>query len=115
MLSNAYVLAKFRFDTAENEPAKNLQNFANFANFAPMPKEGDAGLLRIRHHGRRIAPEALGTRATPDSARHTRFRAISEFRISGSFSYRMKARRRGVGERGMILKSDVLNWPIYCN
>ena len=34
MLPNAYFLAKFRFDTAENEPAKNLQNFANFANFA---------------------------------------------------------------------------------
>ena len=33
MLSNAYFLAKFRFDTAENEPAKNLQNFANFPNF----------------------------------------------------------------------------------
>ena len=32
MLSNAYFLAKFRFDTAENEPAKNLQNFANFPN-----------------------------------------------------------------------------------
>ena len=27
MLSNAYFLANFRFDTAENEPAKNLQNF----------------------------------------------------------------------------------------
>ena len=27
MLSNAYFLAKFRFDTAENKPAKNLQNF----------------------------------------------------------------------------------------
>ena len=27
MLSNAYFLAKFRFDTAEKEPAKNLQNF----------------------------------------------------------------------------------------
>ena len=27
MLSNAHFLAKFRFDTAENEPAKNLQNF----------------------------------------------------------------------------------------
>ena len=27
MLSNAYFLAKFRFDTAENEPAKKLQNF----------------------------------------------------------------------------------------
>ena len=34
MLSNAHFLAKFRFDTAENEPAKNLQNFANFPNFA---------------------------------------------------------------------------------
>ena len=38
MLSNAYFLAKFRFDTAENESAKNLQNFANFPNFAnPNP------------------------------------------------------------------------------
>ena len=26
MLSNAYFLAKFRFDTAENEPAKIMQN-----------------------------------------------------------------------------------------
>ena len=34
MLSNAYFLAKFRFDTAESEPAKNLQKFPNFANFA---------------------------------------------------------------------------------
>ena len=30
MLSNAYFLAKIRFDTAENEPAKNLQNFRIF-------------------------------------------------------------------------------------
>ena len=38
MLSNKYILVKFRFDTAENEPAKNLQNFANFPNFAnPHP------------------------------------------------------------------------------
>jgi len=38
MLSNAYLLAKFRFDTAENEPSKNLQKFENFANFAdPNP------------------------------------------------------------------------------
>ena len=34
MPSNAYFLAKIRFDTAENEPAKNMQNFAKFANFA---------------------------------------------------------------------------------
>ena len=38
MLSNASFLAKFRFDTAENEPAKNVQNFAKFANIAdPKP------------------------------------------------------------------------------
>ena len=37
MLSNAYFLAKFRFYTAENEPAKNLQKIAKFANFAPSP------------------------------------------------------------------------------
>ena len=47
MLSNAYFLAKFRFDIAENEPAKNLQNFANFANvpnFAnPNPLETAGG------------------------------------------------------------------------
>ena len=33
MLSNAYFLAKFRFDTAENEPAKKLQNFAKNCKF----------------------------------------------------------------------------------
>ena len=29
MLPNAYFLANFRFDTAENEPAKKLQNLQN--------------------------------------------------------------------------------------
>ena len=33
MLSNAYFLAKFRFDTAENEPAKNLQKNSKNAFF----------------------------------------------------------------------------------
>ena len=36
MLSNEYFVAKFRFDTAENEPAINLQKFANFANLNPL-------------------------------------------------------------------------------
>ena len=30
MLTNAYFLAKFRFDTAKNEPVESLQNFAKF-------------------------------------------------------------------------------------
>ena len=47
MLSNAYFLAKFRFDTAENEPAKNLQQFANFAN----PNQGARGPCPPRRVG----------------------------------------------------------------
>ena len=47
MLSNAYFLAKFRFDTAENEPAKNLQKFCkilqNLARFLP----GRGGRLTV--------------------------------------------------------------------
>ena len=31
MLSNAYFLAKFRFDTAENEPAKKFAKFSKNA------------------------------------------------------------------------------------
>ena len=51
MLSNAYFLAKFRFDTVENEPAKNLQNFANnFLNFA------NPNLLTL-------TPQAAGSRS----------------------------------------------------
>ena len=42
---NACFLAKIRFDTAENEPAKNLQNFANFADSL---RGGDHGLERRR-------------------------------------------------------------------
>ena len=65
MLSNAYFLAKFRFDTAENEPAKICKickifaKFANFANLTPLvaqPGKADRGdpclLLReepVRH------------------------------------------------------------------
>ena len=31
MLPNAYFLATFGFDTAENEPAKNLQDFSRLS------------------------------------------------------------------------------------
>ena len=53
MLSNAYFVAKFRFDTAENEPAKNLRNFRKMhfskwlkgpAHRAPRPE--DAAMQR---------------------------------------------------------------------
>ena len=47
MLSNAYFLAKFRFDTAENEPTKNLQNVANFVKFANFADPNPLTLINI--------------------------------------------------------------------
>ena len=68
MLSNAYFLAEVRFDTAENEPAKKLQNFAkqiaNFANFAEVGHLGHEGrderlrLLRVPEALQRVEPVA---------------------------------------------------------
>ena len=57
MLSNAYFLAKFRFDTAENEPAKNLQNFRKMhfrkmANIGRHPRAAQRGLEAVRGEGR---------------------------------------------------------------
>ena len=58
MLSNAYFLANFRFDTAENEPAKNLQNVARVANFAKtVASLSDRRRLAV--HDRVVAVEAL--------------------------------------------------------
>ena len=45
MLSNAYFLAKFRFDTAENEPAKNFQKISKKMHFfATQVYRGDRTL-----------------------------------------------------------------------
>ena len=79
MLSNAYFLAKLRFDTAENEPAKNLQKFlifikfARFANFAPskIPARGPRPEAdRPRRGG---APAGRGPSSTGASARGSQF------------------------------------------
>ena len=68
MLSNAYFLAKFRFDTAENEPAKNLQKIAQkIANFANFANRGGSSRGEVRR-----APDvalALGSPPRPGLAR----------------------------------------------
>ena len=75
MLSNAYFLAKFRFDTAENEPAKNLQNFAKFVNFAdPNPltlvvPEVVAPLVEEAESAALKAAEVMRLRGGPPSIR----------------------------------------------
>ena len=75
MLSNAYFLAKFRFDTAENEPANFFAKFANFANPDPRLLDGEgrrvrdtvgsrrwfASLLDRYPHLRRSATQASGS------------------------------------------------------
>ena len=59
MLSNTCFLAKFCFDTAENEPAKNLQNFPKFSNFAaPTPLKCSAA--RVNGASAQAGP-ALGS------------------------------------------------------
>ena len=78
MLSNAYFLAKFRFDTAENEPAKNLPilpilNFANFANpngeSAPRCRRSGPGRAADTDGDRRgRAPGARPERVPPRPA-----------------------------------------------
>ena len=77
MLSNAYFLAKFRFDTAENEPAKNLQNFRKMhfrkMHFRKMqfsktpvrgrnPSLGGVGHHARSNHGRCAGEEGRGQR-----------------------------------------------------
>ena len=52
MLSNAYFIAKFRFDTAENEPAKNCKIFANFANPNPNNQRRTRGATSSSTGGR---------------------------------------------------------------
>ena len=69
MLSNAYSLAKFGSDTAENEPAKNLQNFtklnilesvanlkSNFANFDTSMKPQPNGPIEQKAQRHRADP-----------------------------------------------------------
>ena len=73
MLSNAYFLAKFRFDTAENEAAKNLQKFAKFcyADAEPASEAAVAGQAKrlvlagavaVREAGLRAVQRRLRTR-----------------------------------------------------
>ena len=48
MLSNAYFLAKFRFDTAENEPAQSLQNLKILQTLPiGLGHDGERGRLRV--------------------------------------------------------------------
>ena len=70
MLSNAYFLATFRFDTAENEAAKNLQKrmlilLIEAAGHGPLgpPRGGRGPRARGARGGERAADRGAGPRA----------------------------------------------------
>ena len=80
MLSNAYFLAKFRFDTAENEPAKNLQNFRKM-HFSKMHFSKMHFLkMHLLHRGR-LGDEGRGReRRRLDRGGHVRRRELAHLR-----------------------------------
>ena len=104
MLSNAYFVVKFHFDTAENEPAKNLQNFANFAYHAASagwsllggrrtprrPPKLNVSLFHYRNHGSDVGRVLVGVqvRAVGDwgLAKLTNFATWCCKFLAGSFS-----------------------------
>ena len=110
MLSNAYFLAKFRFDTAENEPAKNLQNFANFPNFAnpnsPMysapgfhhDELASIGAATFLDKDRRVPADAPAARAVEEVNRRIRRRV--EAALGEAALGRVEARVERFDRRG---------------
>ena len=65
MLSHAYFLAKIRFDTAENEPAKNLQKFCKILQILPILQNVDirgslvCAMLSAEFGERKLGTECL--------------------------------------------------------
>ena len=84
MLSNAYFLAKFGFDTAENEPAKNLQNFAkkiaNFLNFPLLSDRPSASVVGVSGASERPALPCKPA----NSSRSTRSRVLEKSDLGSS-------------------------------
>ena len=82
MLSNAYFLAKFRFDTAEKEPAKKLKKFAlflhcqRFVSTMPVPLT----LVKIPQ-----VPELLGAEADAALRRYFRCIFFTEYQRNSEF------------------------------
>ena len=55
----AYFLAYFGFDTAENEPAKNLQKL-KFANFPKFPRSNGPAARVLRQHKAEACTDVTG-------------------------------------------------------
>ena len=111
MLSDAYFLAKFRFDTAENEPVKNLQNLQNFAKFANLQNRYRAPAARWESvsQGQVDEAEKVHRRASGRAAKRkanektercrSRVAPADPFRKLDEKSDKSNAKRRGIIKR----------------
>ena len=113
MLSNAYFLAKFRFDTAENEPAKNLQILQRKCKILQnYRRRGVADLLRgagaLPGH---LAEEGLEDAApgAPDLAKKRRVAMASALSkcVCLLFMFQSGLKIRGLGH----YQCPILPWP----
>ena len=77
MLQNAYFLAKIGFDTAENEPAINLQNVSKFANFGA--KKVAAVATRPGHGAAAAGPEGHRPERRPADRRRPADALVERF------------------------------------
>ena len=100
MLSNAYFLAKFRFDTAENEPTQNLQNFRKM-HFPKMhfSKMHFSKMLRV-------SCDFSQQEVRPEAGRPARA-ARQDGAFAARFSHDCGRHVRGSGTRGLLLPAPV--------
>ena len=114
MLSNAYFLAKFRFDTAENEPAKNLQNFRKMhfrkmhfrkMRFRKMQTGGDGTMVTWPSCSQKmpLLGGSTAVRSSPPALCSTRFES-SKFK----FKFRRARTYKVIRARSRLHRSQIL-------
>ena len=94
MLSNAYFLANFRFDTAENDPAKNLQELAQknvrglVRGFPRAVRVRRVAVLRVPGRDRRGRRRRRGPKILPKcSANFRSFSAVSAQIFASEYAF----------------------------
>ena len=101
------LIAKFCFDTAENEPSKNLQKIANFEIFPNL-------LTYVtRHSRRRLHADAAYVRDGPGDPR--RARRAPRLRRQARAHVRVRARLRGHRRPRAKLKISIGEGPNQTN
>ena len=107
MLSNAYFLPKFRFDRAENEPAKNLKIFEKIKNFPKKVCHIPSPRPQVRRHATlRSSSRASSTSPAPTTRPRARSGAQKKgLRVTRYFIFLLSARVRLYRQRSLQVNS----------